>query len=341
MQRKKGIRVVEFGVLIGVLVASGLFSLPAVKLARDLRASRTCQANLREWGVAIRLFATEHSGRYPGRFIDYMKPYTPALGFWSEIDYTEVWPEYARDIRIMICPAFAIEPPAGWNEVAKGYGYPESVSYRRAVDPSWEDDPLDSPGRRLARGMRDQKITQAQADPWCRDTSLENDQHCYWRPSVASYTYWGWLVQGIQVSTTNDMYEMSRVLDNDVDDPSRDNPGANSAYRFKDIDLLLPDFGKTTVHYFREGVERFQITDTNHSAAATASTADLALMWDKPEDSLDIMDPLPKKRPHRNNALNVLFMDGHVESALYPQPNGGRFWMLSEAAVFDHTMWFP
>jgi prepilin-type processing-associated H-X9-DG protein len=68
--------------------------------------------------------------------------------------------------------------------------------------------------------------------------------------------------------------------------------------------------GSTTVYRFREGIERFLITDINNPAASAMAQSELAVMWDM----------LATKAGHFNHVpggSNVLYMDGHVEFLRY------------------------
>ncbi len=338
--RKNRIRFWELGGVVLLVAVAGMLALTAVRLVQERATLQTCQDQLRQWHQAIRLFASEHAGRYPGRFIDYQKAYRPESSFWGEIDYQELCPKYLVQPGIAFCPAMLL-PPAGWNDPSMGYGYPEISGYRRGIEPSWADDPLDSPVRELAREMRDQGIAQAQADKWCRDNNPENDRFCYWRMLTGSYNYWGWAVRAEQVANADDMYEMGRIIDNDLDEPSTLNPGCNVSRRFQDLEVTLPKFGKTDIRYFREGVERFAITDLQNPAIASQARARQALMWDRTEPNPDVTAANTKVWPHPTMAANVLFMDGHVELTAYPQLENGPFWMLTESAMFDKMVWWP
>jgi len=62
-------------------------------------------------------------------------------------------------------------------------------------------------------------------------------------------------------------------------------------------------------------------------------------MWDTVRTDEGV--PRPNEVNHLPLAANVLFMDGHVEFARYPQPSGSAFWMLTEAAQRDGISNFP
>ena len=61
-------------------------------------------------------------------------------------------------------------------------------------------------------------------------------------------------------------------------------------------------------------------------------------MWDT--FRTDNGNPMPDNLNHTAGA-NVLFMDGHVEFGRYPQPEGGRFWMLTKTAATDGIDTWP
>ena len=65
---------------------------------------------------------------------------------------------------------------------------------------------------------------------------------------------------------------------------------------------------------FREGIERFFITDVNNPAASSKAQSTLAVMWDVVGEDSSIFNHVP-------GGSNVLFMDGHVEFQKYT-PNG-------------------
>ena len=85
-----------------------------------------------------------------------------------------------------------------------------------------------------------------------------------------------------------------------------------------DVDLTnVPDGpgngngGGNTVYRFREGIERFIITDINNPAASAAAQSEIFVMWDHVSTNLSFFN-------HPPGGCNVLFMDGHVEFIRYP-----------------------
>ena len=72
--------------------------------------------------------------------------------------------------------------------------------------------------------------------------------------------------------------------------------------------------GGSTLFHLREGIERFLITDINNPAAGAMAQSELAVQW-------DIISAEPGGFAWYNHVpggFNVLFMDGHVQFARYP-----------------------
>ena len=152
--------------------------------------------------------------------------------------------------------------------------------------------------------------------------------------SEFSYAYWGHLIRPEEVAEPIDLYAHAVLLYN---------IGAWSPWfdtREQDYDLWLPSTGDTTrLMRFRDGMERFLITDINNPAAATRASSGLVVAWDSARTAFGKVTE--GEVNHLPLAANLLFMDGHVEWAQYPQAAGSEAWMLSRAAGQDWAEWFP
>jgi prepilin-type processing-associated H-X9-DG protein len=73
--------------------------------------------------------------------------------------------------------------------------------------------------------------------------------------------------------------------------------------------------GSNTIYRFREGVERFLITDINNPAASAQAQSTVFIMMDQVATDVNYFNHIP-------GGCNVLFMDGHVEFIRY-QSTGG------------------
>ncbi|HUW62822.1 MAG TPA: prepilin-type N-terminal cleavage/methylation domain-containing protein [Candidatus Bathyarchaeia archaeon] len=185
---------------------------------------------------------------------------------------------------------------------------PSRPQYVWPVDPSWNDDPLPNnvKGKTEYVGLAD-----------------------------FSYVYWGYVVNPEWVKTTEDMAAFAGLLDNDGCEFC-----ITYANRQDDMSGTLPSTGEQVdVYRFRDGVERFLITDINNPAAASFAQSQVPVMWDTVRTLHG--QPIQYEVNHLPLAANVLFMDGHVEFARYPQPEGSVFWMLTTAATSIEADDFP
>ena len=82
-----------------------------------------------------------------------------------------------------------------------------------------------------------------------------------------------------------------------------DNNGA-----FWDQDV---SYGSLTVYRFREGIERFFITDINNPAGSAMAQSEIFVFMDDLNANISMMNHVP-------GGCNVLYMDGHVEFVKYP-----------------------
>ena len=185
---------------------------------------------------------------------------------------------------------------------------PSDPQYVWPVDPSWNDDPLPNnvKGKTEYVGLAD-----------------------------FSYVYWGFVVNPEWVKTTEDMVAFAGLLDNEGCDYC-----ITYGNREDDMSGTLPSSGEAVdVYRLRDGVERFLITDINNPAAASLAQSQVAVMWDTVRT--DNGRPIQYEVNHLPLAANVLFMDGHVEFARYPQPEGSVFWMLTKTAATEGCPNFP
>lgn len=183
------------------------------------------------------------------------------------------------------------------------------------------------------------------ADAYVSNESFQQPVHSTWPASgldipciyEATYThtpdfgyvYWGYLIDPAWVADPVDSYHLGEVLDSLDGSP----PTLNVESRMGDLRATLPTSGQViTLIRTREGAERFLITDINDPAAATTAASTLPILWDTWRT--DQGRPMPGNLNHIPGA-NVLFLDGHVEFAQYPQPASSKFWMVSESAAND------
>jgi len=104
MRMKFGFTRIELIVALAIVAVLGALTLPAAARVREGHQLANCQKNLKDMGMALRLFAKEHpSGRYPHQqVLDCDGNIMPSS---SMFDVASVYPEYLTDLDVLMCPS--------------------------------------------------------------------------------------------------------------------------------------------------------------------------------------------------------------------------------------------
>lgn len=281
--RRCGFTLVELLAAIAIISILALLILTGLSRVREAARRGTCQGNLKQIGIALKMYAQESQGELyppmmrftsvdslPGGVEIYVAPCAlpnpPREGgkVQGTFDWPSVYPEYLADPRISICP----------SDIHKAI--PKSTG-------RWHRD-IDKDGKGDLEGPIDA----------CAITS-------------ESYAYIGWAVQSIDSDNPAAFIPIADYISAVLRVYSRrltEGPGVFD-------EDLVGHLSERPLYRLREGIERFFITDIN-SHSGDASTK-LPVMYDLVSVTVEPFNHAPA-------GSNVLFLDGHVEFSKYPGP---------------------